>query len=443
MGDSPPPDFTDALPSAPVSEADAPAFDHVAAIAPPKRAHGTHRFALDTAQYTRAEQLRAHLALLASRVITAYLLLLTSFAVEEMSSAVITELRFLISIPAYAVAVHGVQRQPVPPIGRRLALLFLACGVLSVLGPLCMAVSVDLATVTIVGIATGTRAVWALVFSVLTGVERLTPARAASVLMAIVGVAVVLEVWHGLDSAGSSDALGFLVSMAGQAAVGLGKSIQHVFFSPPYSLPPMVANLYGQIISGAILCALVAAPYLPAFWASRAAISSIAWGAVLYGGIVSNFVSWSLMAAGNKVLGPSTASLYECAQPFLSAIVGFVHLGETPTVFQALGGAIIVLSVLVNQAPSSRPCARVRAHDRHVLGDLEAANELPAPLDDAPAAKPDSAPVLDLSDAGVSDSGEPESEGGHSAETAEPEAVVAPDGSEHSSSTPSGSQPSP
>lgn len=83
------------------------------------------------------------------------------------------------------------------------------------------------------------------------------------------------------------------------------------------------------------------------------AVSSAVWGSILYGGLGGLVVAYILWYRGVQVLGPTRTSVVANLQPFIALMFAWLTLGETPTVWQAIGAATIVAGVLLTRIRAS------------------------------------------------------------------------------------------
>lgn len=77
------------------------------------------------------------------------------------------------------------------------------------------------------------------------------------------------------------------------------------------------------------------------------------WGPLLFAGVLSMGVAYSLQIVGQKSLEPTTASLIMSLESVFAALGGWWLLGETMTSWELLGCALVFLAVLIAQAPAS------------------------------------------------------------------------------------------
>ncbi len=74
---------------------------------------------------------------------------------------------------------------------------------------------------------------------------------------------------------------------------------------------------------------------------------------ILYAGIMSSGVAYTLQIVGQKGLNPTVASLAMCLESVFSAIGGWIILGQTLTGKEITGCALMFLSIVISQIPVS------------------------------------------------------------------------------------------
>jgi drug/metabolite transporter (DMT)-like permease len=77
------------------------------------------------------------------------------------------------------------------------------------------------------------------------------------------------------------------------------------------------------------------------------AVTAAGWGWLLSLAIVSTVAAVSLFFAGLKRVGPTTAAILSTAEPVVTVILAFLVFGELLGPLQLLGGALVIVAVLV------------------------------------------------------------------------------------------------
>jgi len=77
---------------------------------------------------------------------------------------------------------------------------------------------------------------------------------------------------------------------------------------------------------------------------------SLAWWCLLYSSVVSLGIAYLFWYRGIKVLGPTRTAAYANLQPVVAILTGWILLGETPTVVQAVGTVTIIGGIFLTRA---------------------------------------------------------------------------------------------
>ena len=77
------------------------------------------------------------------------------------------------------------------------------------------------------------------------------------------------------------------------------------------------------------------------------AVTATGWGWLLGLAVVSTVVAVSLFFAGLKRVGPTSAAILSTAEPVVTVILAFLVFGELLGPLQLLGGALVIVAVLV------------------------------------------------------------------------------------------------
>ena len=77
------------------------------------------------------------------------------------------------------------------------------------------------------------------------------------------------------------------------------------------------------------------------------AVTATGWGWLLSLAVVSTVVAVSLFFAGLKRVGPTSAAILSTAEPVVTVILAFLVFGELLGPLQLLGGALVIVAVLV------------------------------------------------------------------------------------------------
>ena len=184
-----------------------------------------------------------------------------------------------------------------------------------------------------------TAPVWVLLYMVLRGVERLTSAKICSVLLAILGIALVIGLFgHGrlqLDSLGVTAALIAALSFSFYNIGGHSLLARYdrwtvlLFTTLASSLFWLVINPPGKI---------AAAHY-----------SGTAWFFLFAFAMLSVLLPFSFYFAGLQHLDPTKAIIASCLEPVFTILIAALSLKEVVGPLQSLGIAMVLAAILLVQ----------------------------------------------------------------------------------------------
>ncbi|RPK73204.1 Threonine/homoserine exporter RhtA [Streptomyces sp. ADI97-07] len=190
-----------------------------------------------------------------------------------------------------------------------------------------------------------------------------TRAAAAGVVLAVGGLACVVEVWAGLsfDAVGLLLALGaaccqvgyFVLSDQGsQDAAGGGSADA----GPPH---PVGVIAYGLLVGAAVLT-VVARPWGMDWMAlgGSAAMNGHqvpAW--LLLGWIVllATVLAYVTGVVSVRLLSPQVAGVVACLEAVIATVLAWVLLGEHLSMPQLVGGCIVLIGAFIAQSSAPRP----------------------------------------------------------------------------------------
>lgn len=184
--------------------------------------------------------------------------------------------------------------------------------------------------------------VWVTLVQAVRGAERLDARRAAALALSFGGTAVMV---------GAPD-------MAGEALKGvglaLGAAVLYGFLIPAMQAmqkdwPVLVTSAWSKI--GAAICFLVAAAGNQTF---QYALPGAAWGAIIALTVWSTVLPSLFFLMGLMRLGPVRTAIVSTVEPFLTALLGIVVLGQPLTGRTLIGGAAIVAAVIALQFKRTR-----------------------------------------------------------------------------------------
>lgn len=98
----------------------------------------------------------------------------------------------------------------------------------------------------------------------------------------------------------------------------------------------------------------------------------LAIGSVLFAGLMSTGVGYTLQVVGQKYAKPSIAAMIMSLEAMFGAIGGALILGERLTVQGMVGAALMMVGILVAQIPSREARAKEEAGETHLIPASEA-----------------------------------------------------------------------
>jgi drug/metabolite transporter (DMT)-like permease len=183
---------------------------------------------------------------------------------------------------------------------------------------------------------------WVAAISAATGREALTRARLIALVLAMAGIAVMVET----PAAHTFNTVGIVIALGTAFLYALYLPMLH---SAQKHLPPLVSSFY--LVSGIAL----------SFLLISAATKQLAlpgtfeiWSYLLLLSLVGTVVAFGTMIAGLNVLGPVRTSIISTVEPFFTAVLGAVVLAERLTVATIAGGAMIASAVIFLERSSER-----------------------------------------------------------------------------------------
>ncbi|MGI6118484.1 MAG: DMT family transporter [Bilifractor sp.] len=110
-----------------------------------------------------------------------------------------------------------------------------------------------------------------------------------------------------------------------------------------------------QMIVSGIGSAVVAGLAETPSWSSIVACT----GPILYAGILSSGVGFTLQIVGQKGLNPTTAALLMSLESVISVFAGWIVLGDALTPREILGCALVLAGVILAQLPDPKAASRL------------------------------------------------------------------------------------
>ena len=78
------------------------------------------------------------------------------------------------------------------------------------------------------------------------------------------------------------------------------------------------------------------------------------WGPLLYAGILSSGIAFTLQMAGQKYVEPSTASLLMSLESVFAVLSGWIVLGDLLSTYETIGCILIFIAIMLSQIPDKK-----------------------------------------------------------------------------------------
>lgn len=168
--------------------------------------------------------------------------------------------------------------------------------------------------------------------------------------MALTGLALVAQVWLGF----AVNAVGVLAALAAAVSLSIFYILGDKQLRVENARDPVSLTLWG--FAAASLFWIFAQPWWSFPWSalsgnteplSNANISFPIWIMVMWMIVFGTVISFSLVLASMKHLRASQASTVGLTEPLFATMIAWILLGESLTLIQVLGGALILLGVFI------------------------------------------------------------------------------------------------
>ena len=182
---------------------------------------------------------------------------------------------------------------------------------------------------------------WVALLAAIRRTERLTPVRAIALTFALVGVAIMVGV-----PTEKLNPIGVLLALASALLYSAYlPALEHV----QEGVPSVIATLL--LISGAATTFVIAAVlkgelFLPT--------GGVVWSEILVLALVSTVIAFLTLIKGLAVLGPVRTAIIATVEPFFTATLGILVLGNQLGTATLVGGVLIGAAVLLIQWNSTQ-----------------------------------------------------------------------------------------
>lgn len=243
--------------------------------------------------------------------------------------------RYTLAAPILALAAGGPARLRIPP-GRMLALLLLGGGGQTIVTWLSLS-ALEWLSAASLGFLFYTYPAWVTLFAALAGTERLTPARAGALALALGGITLMV----GSPWSSPMPLPGVLRALGAAVVYALYIPLLHRLRGP---LDAAVASTF--VISGAAVVFLAIASSQGVLLAG---MTPTLWALVTVLAVFSTAVAFITFLRGLEVLGPVRTAILSTVEPFWTALLAAVVLAQPIGLATLAGGACIVAAILLLQ----------------------------------------------------------------------------------------------
>jgi len=182
---------------------------------------------------------------------------------------------------------------------------------------------------------------WVAVLAAIRRTERLTAIRVFALILALTGVTIMIGApTEKLNPIGVMLALGSALLYSAYLP-----ALEHV----QEGLPALLSTFL--LIVGAAIAFVIAALFAGELFAPRGVA---VWSNIVLLALVSTVIAFSTLIKGLSVLGPVRTAIIATVEPFFTALLGALVLGNQFGPATLLGGVLIAVAVLVIEWSSAR-----------------------------------------------------------------------------------------
>jgi drug/metabolite transporter (DMT)-like permease len=177
---------------------------------------------------------------------------------------------------------------------------------------------------------------WVALLAAIRRTERLTPVRVIALTLALVGVAIMVGV-----PTEKLNPIGVLLALASALLYSAYlPALEHV----QEGVPSAIATLL--LITGAATTFVIAALFKGELFLPT---GSAVWSDILVLALVSTVIAFLTLIKGLAVLGPVRTAIIATVEPFFTATLGILVLGNQLSTATLVGGILIAAAVLLIQ----------------------------------------------------------------------------------------------
>jgi drug/metabolite transporter (DMT)-like permease len=182
---------------------------------------------------------------------------------------------------------------------------------------------------------------WVAVIAALRRTERLTPLRVTALVLALAGVTIMV----GAPTE-KLNPIGVMLAIVSALLYSVYlPALEHV----QQDIPALLATFL--LIAGAAISFVLAALFAGELFLPQGAA---VWSNIFLLAFVSTIIAFSALIKGLSVLGPVRTAIIATVEPFFTAILGVLVLGNQLSASTLVGGVLIAAAVLVIEWSSTR-----------------------------------------------------------------------------------------
>jgi len=182
---------------------------------------------------------------------------------------------------------------------------------------------------------------WVALLAAVRRTERLTAIRIGALTLALLGVSIMIGTPRE-----KLNTVGVVLAFASAILYALYlPALEHI----QRGLPAFVSTFF--LIAGSAIAFVLVSVFAGELYIPR---SAGVWRNILILAVVSTVIAFSALIKGVSILGPVRTSIIATVEPFFTALLGVVVLGNQFSVATLLGGILIGAAILVIEMSASR-----------------------------------------------------------------------------------------
>lgn len=284
---------------------------------------------------------RSDLALLIVVLIWGLNFPIIKVALEPMPPYVVNAFRFAVSAVVLG-AIHGWRTRHTPggffaPI-REHGWTVVGLGLLGyVLYQWCFIVGVDATSAGSAALIIASSPMWTAIIARLLGMEKLPLPAWGGLALSLAGTVLVVVAGANAPSFANDTLFGNTLMLGGAVLWAAYTVLSRPVLSAGVSAVGLA--FFGIIVSLPILWALGWSDVAAVDWTG---VTPTVWAAIIFSGGFSTGIAYGLWNVAVQRVGPSATAIYNNLVPVVALVSGAVLIGERVTLYQLLGGALIL-----------------------------------------------------------------------------------------------------